>query len=143
MKIVGLEEHVALPQLLAAWFRIPGAPQIPELGYGDAPLAPHFTVMVAEPHDRNGLCDTFSPIAEVLARTVPDTVAMLQARSAPSRAVRTPAATPTRHPATPRCSSSSTTPRPCSSTRTPHTCVRRVWQYGHTMTVECWSMGRR
>ena len=45
----------------------------------EAIQAPHFTVMIADPRDRNGLCDTFAPIAEALARTVPDTVAMLQA----------------------------------------------------------------
>jgi uncharacterized protein len=39
MKIVGLEEHIAMPQLLDAWSRVPGTPEIPELGYGDAPLA--------------------------------------------------------------------------------------------------------
>jgi len=36
MKIVGLEEHIAMPQLLDAWSRVPGIVQIPELGYGDA-----------------------------------------------------------------------------------------------------------
>jgi uncharacterized protein len=39
MKIVGLEEHIAMPQLLEAWSKIPGIPQIAELGYGDAPMA--------------------------------------------------------------------------------------------------------
>jgi len=36
MKIVGLEEHIAMPQLLDAWSRVPGIVQIPELGYSDA-----------------------------------------------------------------------------------------------------------
>jgi len=38
MRIVGLEEHVALPVLLDAWARV-GVPQIPQLGYGDEPFA--------------------------------------------------------------------------------------------------------
>ena len=38
MRIVGLEEHVVLPVLLDAWARV-GVPQIPQLGYGDEPLA--------------------------------------------------------------------------------------------------------
>ena len=37
-RIVGLEEHVALPVLLEAWSRA-GAPQVPQLGYGDEPFA--------------------------------------------------------------------------------------------------------
>ena len=37
-RIVGLEEHVALPVLLDAWSRA-GVPQIPQLGYGDEPFA--------------------------------------------------------------------------------------------------------
>jgi predicted TIM-barrel fold metal-dependent hydrolase len=39
VKIVGLEEHIVLPQLLDAWSKLPGVPQIPELVYGDAPIA--------------------------------------------------------------------------------------------------------
>ena len=39
MRIVGLEEHVVVPELLNAWSRIPGLPQIPELGFGDEPMA--------------------------------------------------------------------------------------------------------
>jgi hypothetical protein len=39
VRIIGLEEHIALPQLLGAWSQIPGIPQIPEHGYGDAPMA--------------------------------------------------------------------------------------------------------
>ena len=27
MKIVGLEEHIAMPQLLDAWSRVPGTPR--------------------------------------------------------------------------------------------------------------------
>jgi uncharacterized protein len=38
IRIVGLEEHVALPVLLDAWTRA-GIPQIPQLGYGDEPFA--------------------------------------------------------------------------------------------------------
>ena len=38
MRIIGLEEHVALPVLLDAWARV-GVPQIPQLGYGDEPFA--------------------------------------------------------------------------------------------------------
>lgn len=38
LRIVGLEEHVALPVLLDAWSRV-GVPQIPQLGYGDEPFA--------------------------------------------------------------------------------------------------------
>lgn len=38
MRIVGLEEHVALPVLLDAWSRA-GVPRIPQLGYGDEPFA--------------------------------------------------------------------------------------------------------
>lgn len=37
-RIVGIEEHVALPVLLEAWTRV-GVPQIPQLGYGDEPFA--------------------------------------------------------------------------------------------------------
>ena len=39
MRIVGLEEHVVLPEMLDAWSRIPGLPQIPELGFGEEPMA--------------------------------------------------------------------------------------------------------
>jgi uncharacterized protein len=38
IRIVALEEHVALPTLLDAWARA-GVPQIPQLGYGDEPFA--------------------------------------------------------------------------------------------------------
>ncbi|HEY4019283.1 MAG TPA: amidohydrolase family protein [Pseudonocardiaceae bacterium] len=38
LRIIGLEEHVALPALLDAWARA-GVPQIPQLGYGDEPFA--------------------------------------------------------------------------------------------------------
>ena len=37
-RIIGLEEHVALPMLLEAWTKA-GVPQIPQLGYGDEPFA--------------------------------------------------------------------------------------------------------
>ncbi|MEJ7665057.1 MAG: hypothetical protein WKG07_38825 [Hymenobacter sp.] len=39
LKIIGLEEHVALQPLLDAWANVPGIPQVAELGYGDEPLA--------------------------------------------------------------------------------------------------------
>ena len=38
MKIIGLEEHVVLPVVLDAWTRA-GAPQVPQLGYGNEPFA--------------------------------------------------------------------------------------------------------
>lgn len=38
IKIVALEEHVALPPLLDAWARA-GVPRIPQLGFGDEPFA--------------------------------------------------------------------------------------------------------
>lgn len=38
IRIVGLEEHVALPAVLEAWARV-GVPQTPQLGYGDEPFA--------------------------------------------------------------------------------------------------------
>ncbi|MFI6013310.1 amidohydrolase family protein [Streptomyces sp. NPDC051243] len=38
LRIVGLEEHVVLPVLLDAWTRA-GVPQVPQLGYGDEPIA--------------------------------------------------------------------------------------------------------
>jgi uncharacterized protein len=38
IRIVALEEHVALPVLLDAWARA-GVPQIPQRGYGDEPFA--------------------------------------------------------------------------------------------------------
>ncbi|MEU5186680.1 hypothetical protein AB0G83_05900 [Streptomyces klenkii] len=38
LRIVGLEEHVVLPVLLDAWAKA-GVPQIPQLGFGDAPIA--------------------------------------------------------------------------------------------------------
>jgi predicted TIM-barrel fold metal-dependent hydrolase len=38
IRIVALEEHVALPVVLDAWARA-GMPQIPQLGYGDEPVA--------------------------------------------------------------------------------------------------------
>ena len=39
MQIVGLEEHLVIPELLAAWSRLPGMQQAPEAGFGDDPLA--------------------------------------------------------------------------------------------------------
>lgn len=39
LPIIGLEEHVVVPELLAAWAKIPGLPQIPELGFGDEQMA--------------------------------------------------------------------------------------------------------
>ena len=39
MQIVGLEEHLVIPELLAAWSRLPGMRQAPGLGFGDDPLA--------------------------------------------------------------------------------------------------------
>lgn len=39
MKIIGIEEHIALPELLDAWAGVPGIHKIAELGYGDEPLA--------------------------------------------------------------------------------------------------------
>jgi uncharacterized protein len=38
IRIVALEEHVALPMLLDAWAKA-GVPQIPQLGFGDEPFA--------------------------------------------------------------------------------------------------------
>ncbi|WP_089156390.1 amidohydrolase family protein [Micromonospora sp. NBS 11-29] len=38
IKIVALEEHIALPTLLDAWAKA-GVPQIPQLGFGDEPFA--------------------------------------------------------------------------------------------------------
>jgi uncharacterized protein len=38
IRIVALEEHVALPVLLEAWTKA-GMPQIPQMGYGDEPFA--------------------------------------------------------------------------------------------------------
>ena len=39
MQIVGLEEHLVIPELLAAWSRLPGMQQAPGAGFGDDPLA--------------------------------------------------------------------------------------------------------
>jgi predicted TIM-barrel fold metal-dependent hydrolase len=39
MKIIGLEEHLVIPELLAAWSQLPGIHQTPEAGFGDEPLA--------------------------------------------------------------------------------------------------------
>ena len=39
MQIVGLEEHLVVPGLLAAWSRLPGMQQASEAGFGDDPLA--------------------------------------------------------------------------------------------------------
>lgn len=39
MKIIGLEEHVALPNILEAWSALPNFPQIAEMGFGDSPMA--------------------------------------------------------------------------------------------------------
>ena len=39
MKIIGLEEHVVVPELLAAWSSIPGFQQTTEKGFGDARIA--------------------------------------------------------------------------------------------------------
>ena len=39
MHIVGLEEHVVVPELLAAWRRVPGLEQTQEHGFGDGPIA--------------------------------------------------------------------------------------------------------
>lgn len=38
MRILGLEEHVALPLVLDVWSRV-GVPQTPQLSYGDEPFA--------------------------------------------------------------------------------------------------------
>ena len=39
MQITGLEEHLVIPELLAAWSQLPGIHRTPEAGYGDEPLA--------------------------------------------------------------------------------------------------------
>lgn len=39
LKIIGLEEHVAVPPLQAAWSRVPGLRLGRELGFGDEPVA--------------------------------------------------------------------------------------------------------
>ena len=39
MQIVGLEEHLVVPKLLAAWSQLPGMQQAPGAGFGDDPLA--------------------------------------------------------------------------------------------------------
>ena len=39
MQIVGLEEHLVIPELLAAWSRLPGMQQTPGAGFGADPLA--------------------------------------------------------------------------------------------------------
>ena len=39
MQIVGLEEHLVIPELLGAWSRLPGLQQGPGAGFGDDPLA--------------------------------------------------------------------------------------------------------
>ena len=39
MQIIGLEEHLVIPELLAAWSKLPGIHQVPEAGFGDEPLA--------------------------------------------------------------------------------------------------------
>jgi uncharacterized protein len=39
MRIVGLEELFVVPELLAAWERVPQFPQVPPSGFGDDPLA--------------------------------------------------------------------------------------------------------
>lgn len=38
MRIVALEEHIVMPELLAAWSRLPGMQQTPERGFGDEPM---------------------------------------------------------------------------------------------------------
>ncbi len=39
MQIIGLEEHLVVPELLAAWSRLPGMQKSPGTGFGDDPLA--------------------------------------------------------------------------------------------------------
>ena len=39
MKIIGLEEHVVVPELLTAWSNIPDFEQTPEKGFGNARIA--------------------------------------------------------------------------------------------------------
>lgn len=39
MQIVGLEEHLVVPELLAAWSRLPGMQHASEAGFGDGSLA--------------------------------------------------------------------------------------------------------
>ncbi len=39
MQIVGLEEHLVVPDLLAAWLRLPGMQHVPGSSFGDDPLA--------------------------------------------------------------------------------------------------------
>jgi hypothetical protein len=39
MRIVGIEKHVVVPELLSAWARVPGLPQTPKLSSGDSAIA--------------------------------------------------------------------------------------------------------
>jgi hypothetical protein len=39
VRIVGLEEHFVVPELLDAWSTSPGADRAPTAGFGDSPLA--------------------------------------------------------------------------------------------------------
>ena len=39
MKIIALEEHLVVPELLSAWSKVPGFEQTQEKGYGDAKIA--------------------------------------------------------------------------------------------------------
>lgn len=39
MRIVALEEHLVVPELLAAWSRLPEVPQTPAMGFGEEPMA--------------------------------------------------------------------------------------------------------
>ena len=39
VRLVELEEHLIVPELLMTWSRLPGMQQTPELGFGEEPLA--------------------------------------------------------------------------------------------------------
>ncbi len=42
MQIIGLEEHVVVPELLPAWSRLPGFQATGKHGFGDGPLAQQY-----------------------------------------------------------------------------------------------------
>ena len=68
MRIIGLEEHLVVPELVTAWSRLAGMPQTPEAGFGDDPLAQR--LRDAGDH-RLGAMDAQGVDMQVLSLTTP------------------------------------------------------------------------
>ena len=79
MRIVGLEDHVVLPEMLDAWSRIPGLPQIAELGFGEEPMAQRLRDVgdrrLAEMDDQGVDVQVLSATTPAVQNLPPDTAA--------------------------------------------------------------------